>query len=100
LICEIAGGVATRMPSMCKRNSGRARVRFVPHGRGFDFSASCGRRDVSHSDAPGFCAAETESISLTGQGDEAATTFIVPTWRIDVRLEEDLIEEIRATCGL
>jgi len=27
----------------------------------------------------GFVPAETESISLTGQGDEAATTFIVPT---------------------
>src|SRR6266853_4878575 len=47
----------------------------------------------------GFVPAETESISLTGQGDEAATTFIVPTWRIDVRLEEDLIEEIARHAG-
>jgi len=101
LICEIAGGVATEDAVDVQKESPAARlVKFRPArvealtslevapARMFDILTRLG-----------FAPSENNGVSLTVEGVEAATTFIVPTWRIDVRLEEDLIEEIARHTG-
>src|SRR6202040_4351881 len=49
--------------------------------------------------ALGFAPAESAAGASRDVGDASATTFVVPTWRVDVELEEDLVEEIARHTG-
>ncbi|HXM33632.1 MAG TPA: phenylalanine--tRNA ligase subunit beta [Pyrinomonadaceae bacterium] len=101
LICEIAGGVATENAVDVQMEEPATRlVKFRPARVEALTSLKVAPTEMFRIlTRLGFAPAETGSISSTGQGNEAATTFIVPTWRIDVRLEEDLIEEIARHAG-
>jgi phenylalanyl-tRNA synthetase beta chain len=46
----------------------------------------------------GFRAANGNGAA-SGEASGAATTFVIPSWRVDVRLEEDLVEEVARHTG-
>jgi len=99
LICEIAGGVATENAVDVQKEAPAARlVKFRPaRVEALTSLKVAPAADVRYSRAAGFCNS-ADGKQFIGSGD-SATTFIVPTWRIDVGLEEDLVEEIARHTG-
>jgi len=93
LICEIAGGVATDDAIDVYLNPLPARsVEFRPARVESHTSLRVEAAEmVRILTALGFTQAESQS--------NGALTFVVPSWRIDVSIEEDLIEEVARHVG-
>ena len=93
LICEIAGGVATDdaidvYPNPLPARSVEFRPERVESHTSLRVEAAEMVRILT---ALGFTQAESQS--------NGALTFVVPSWRIDVSIEEDLIEEVARHVG-
>src|SRR5882762_9424076 len=101
LICEIAGGVATENAvDVQKQSPAERRVKFRPKRVATLTSLQVPPAEMFRIlTALGFVSVDSESKSPQGQDEEGTTTFIVPTWRIDVGIEEDLVEEIARHAG-
>jgi phenylalanyl-tRNA synthetase beta chain len=101
LICEVAGGTATMDAiDVCNDLPPTRRIRF----RSARVEALTGLRVTPQEinrilTALGFTPAESAAGASRDVGDATATTFVVPTWRVDVELEEDLVEEIARHTG-
>lgn len=99
LICEFAGGTATENAVDAQEEAPDARlVKFRPARVEALTSLRVPPAEMfAILTRLGFATPATNSSSPSDDG--AATTFIVPSWRIDVRLEEDLVEEIARHTG-
>jgi phenylalanyl-tRNA synthetase beta chain len=116
LICEIAGGVATkdaidvypnplaprsvafrssRVESLTSLRVELSEMTRILTALGF-IQSEPGRSPTPGSPAgqPGWAGTVRERSSAN-----SATTFVVPSWRVDVGLEEDLVEEIARHVG-
>jgi phenylalanyl-tRNA synthetase beta chain len=93
LICEIAGGVATEDAIDVYPNPLPARqVNFRP--------ARVESLTSLQVDTPEmFRVLVALGFRQKNEAEKSATTFVVPSWRIDVALEEDLIEEVARHTG-
>ncbi len=94
LICEIAGGTATEDAIDVYPNPAPARKAALRTDRVESLtSLRVDDADVNRIlTALGFV---TESAS----DSKAGTTFVIPSWRVDVALEEDLVEEVARHTG-
>jgi phenylalanyl-tRNA synthetase beta chain len=94
LICEIAGGTATvdaidAYPGTLTRARVGLRPSRVPALSGVEVSADEIKRILT---GLGF---EEES----GEETDGRLSFVAPTWRVDIELEEDLVEEVVRHAG-
>jgi phenylalanyl-tRNA synthetase beta chain len=87
LICEIAGGVATEDTiDVYPHPMSPHRIQFRPARVKSLTSVDVEPDEITRTlTALGFVQSEAQ---------ENAASFVVPSWRIDVRLEEDLVEEV------
>jgi phenylalanyl-tRNA synthetase beta chain len=100
LICEIAGGTATTdaidvYPKKLPQNEVSLRPSRVPALSGVSVEVDEIKRILT---GLGF----VERNGARGQSDEKTAerlSFTVPTWRVDVELEEDLVEEAARHAG-
>jgi phenylalanyl-tRNA synthetase beta chain len=92
LICEIASGVATEDAIDVYPNPAPARKAMLRTDRVESLTSLRVEDDEANRilTALGF-AAEA--------GSKVGTTFVVPSWRVDVALEEDLVEEVARHTG-
>jgi phenylalanyl-tRNA synthetase beta chain len=90
LICKLAGGLASEnaidvFPRPLTQPVVKLRPSRVPALTGLDVAAE---RIEKILNALGFVTADADGE------DDAALSFVVPTWRVDVAIEEDLVEEV------
>ncbi|HEX5708257.1 MAG TPA: phenylalanine--tRNA ligase subunit beta, partial [Pyrinomonadaceae bacterium] len=105
LITELAGGVATEdavdvYPAPPQSQTVSFRPSRVVRLTGLDVPAEESARILS---ALGFGRADGDGDAATVSGapsaGEASTRYVVPSWRVDVGLEEDLVEEVARHFG-
>lgn len=100
LICELAGGVASENAVDVQKEIPPVRsVRFRPARVEALTSLQVEPAEMFRILTQlGFAPADPDTLTAVS-GAEAAATFNVPSWRIDVRLEQDLIEEVARHIG-
>lgn len=96
MICEIAGGTAAETaadiyPNPIKHASVRLRFPRINALIGLNVDAREARAILT---ALGFAESETH------QHNDDETSFIAPSWRVDIEREEDLIEEVIRHTGI
>jgi phenylalanyl-tRNA synthetase beta chain len=101
LICELAGGTATEdsvdvYPKRLAQPVVSLRPRRVEELTSLRATADESTRLLT---ALGFRRQDGSAGAGRGSADAERLTFVVPTWRTDVHIEEDLVEEVARLVG-